>query len=346
MVAAELLGQQDRAAARRGAARQCRRRRSVRRDGRATSGSACSSAAATARPRSPRRSPRPGPPRPPPIRLDPARRGLWRARPPGATRPTPSAARCDPHATATTAQRRMDLVADARRRARPGRQLAGGARPRCRTPIGSRPSSRSCSTISAMPSSTGARIVAEAERLIREAHRLAPDNAAITDSLGWALFLQGRDPRGDRSCSSGPPRASRPTSRSTSISATPISPPAAGSRRASPGARRSVYAEGAAATRLRAKIETGLTPQLAAPLMQEIAYAKLNLALHVRAREADGYHRIETLFAFCEDGDLLTRRRGEGCRSRYRPLRRRPRRRARQSRAAGRPRARASTAPR
>ena len=39
--------------------------------------------------------------------------------------------------------------------------------------------------------------------------------------------------------------------------------------------------------------------------MQEIAYAKLNLALHVRARNADGYHRIETLFAFCEDGDVL-----------------------------------------
>lgn len=39
--------------------------------------------------------------------------------------------------------------------------------------------------------------------------------------------------------------------------------------------------------------------------MQEAAYAKLNLALHVRAREPDGYHRIETLFAFCTDGDLL-----------------------------------------
>ena len=46
--------------------------------------------------------------------------------------------------------------------------------------------------------------------------------------------------------------------------------------------------------------------------MQEIAYAKLNLALHVRAREADGYHRIETLFAFCEHGDLLSARDGEG----------------------------------
>jgi 4-diphosphocytidyl-2-C-methyl-D-erythritol kinase len=38
----------------------------------------------------------------------------------------------------------------------------------------------------------------------------------------------------------------------------------------------------------------------------ETAYAKINLALHVRSREADGYHRIETLFAFAEDGDLLT----------------------------------------
>ncbi|MFN3946176.1 MAG: 4-(cytidine 5'-diphospho)-2-C-methyl-D-erythritol kinase [Allosphingosinicella sp.] len=40
--------------------------------------------------------------------------------------------------------------------------------------------------------------------------------------------------------------------------------------------------------------------------MEEPAYAKLNLALHVRAREPDGYHRIETLFAFCADGDLLS----------------------------------------
>ena len=40
--------------------------------------------------------------------------------------------------------------------------------------------------------------------------------------------------------------------------------------------------------------------------MRETAFAKLNLALHVRARESDGYHRIETVFAFCEDGDVLT----------------------------------------
>lgn len=39
--------------------------------------------------------------------------------------------------------------------------------------------------------------------------------------------------------------------------------------------------------------------------MQERAYAKINLALHVRSRAPDGYHDIETVFAFAEDGDLL-----------------------------------------
>jgi 4-diphosphocytidyl-2-C-methyl-D-erythritol kinase len=39
--------------------------------------------------------------------------------------------------------------------------------------------------------------------------------------------------------------------------------------------------------------------------MQEIAYAKINLALHVRRRGPDGYHHIETLFAFAEEGDRL-----------------------------------------
>lgn len=38
----------------------------------------------------------------------------------------------------------------------------------------------------------------------------------------------------------------------------------------------------------------------------EIAPAKLNLALHVRGRMPDGRHSIETIFAFCVDGDRLT----------------------------------------
>ena len=45
--------------------------------------------------------------------------------------------------------------------------------------------------------------------------------------------------------------------------------------------------------------------------MQETAFAKLNLALHVRARESDGYHRIETIFVFCDDGDLVSVSEGE-----------------------------------
>jgi 4-diphosphocytidyl-2-C-methyl-D-erythritol kinase len=38
----------------------------------------------------------------------------------------------------------------------------------------------------------------------------------------------------------------------------------------------------------------------------ERGFAKLNLALHVRSRRDYGYHAIETLFAFCEDGDELS----------------------------------------
>jgi 4-diphosphocytidyl-2-C-methyl-D-erythritol kinase len=40
-------------------------------------------------------------------------------------------------------------------------------------------------------------------------------------------------------------------------------------------------------------------------IYQETAYAKLNLALHVRGRRADGYHEIETVFAFVDAGDVL-----------------------------------------
>ncbi|KQM41482.1 4-(cytidine 5'-diphospho)-2-C-methyl-D-erythritol kinase [Sphingomonas sp. Leaf10] len=41
-------------------------------------------------------------------------------------------------------------------------------------------------------------------------------------------------------------------------------------------------------------------------MIVEPAPAKLNLALHVRARRADGYHELETLFAFVTDGDTVT----------------------------------------
>ncbi|MDK2761246.1 MAG: 4-(cytidine 5'-diphospho)-2-C-methyl-D-erythritol kinase [Sphingopyxis sp.] len=38
---------------------------------------------------------------------------------------------------------------------------------------------------------------------------------------------------------------------------------------------------------------------------RETGWAKINLALHVRGRRADGYHDIETLFAFVDGGDAL-----------------------------------------
>jgi 4-diphosphocytidyl-2-C-methyl-D-erythritol kinase len=41
------------------------------------------------------------------------------------------------------------------------------------------------------------------------------------------------------------------------------------------------------------------------PSDTETAYAKINLALHVRRRRDDGYHDIETLFAFAQHGDQL-----------------------------------------
>ena len=40
--------------------------------------------------------------------------------------------------------------------------------------------------------------------------------------------------------------------------------------------------------------------------LSETAYAKINLALHVRRRREDGYHELETLFAFVDAGDELT----------------------------------------
>ncbi len=46
--------------------------------------------------------------------------------------------------------------------------------------------------------------------------------------------------------------------------------------------------------------------------LNETAYAKINLALHVRSRRDDGYHELETLFAFVDAGDdVIARQAGE-----------------------------------
>lgn len=45
---------------------------------------------------------------------------------------------------------------------------------------------------------------------------------------------------------------------------------------------------------------------------RETAPAKLNLALHVRGKLPDGRHAIETIFAFCTDGDRLSAEPSDG----------------------------------
>ena len=103
----------------------------------------------------------------------------------------------------------------------------------------------------------------EAERLVREAHRLAPDNAAITDSLGWALYLKGELPEAItllEQAAEGEPADVEINEHLGDAYFT------AGRRTEARFAWQAalVHAEGADAARLRAKIDTGLTPQLAA----------------------------------------------------------------------------------
>lgn len=45
--------------------------------------------------------------------------------------------------------------------------------------------------------------------------------------------------------------------------------------------------------------------------LTETAFAKINLALHVRSRREDGYHELETLFAFVDAGDVLSAKTAE-----------------------------------
>ena len=103
----------------------------------------------------------------------------------------------------------------------------------------------------------------EAERLVREAHRLAPDNAAITDSLGWALYLKGELTEAIQlleQAAQGEPADVEINEHLGDAYFT------AGRRTDARFAWQAalVYAENDDAARLRTKIDTGLTPQLAA----------------------------------------------------------------------------------
>jgi tetratricopeptide (TPR) repeat protein len=105
--------------------------------------------------------------------------------------------------------------------------------------------------------------MAEAEAMIREANRIAPDNAAITDSLGWALYLKGELPEAiallERAAQAEPADVEINEHLGDAYYS-------AGRRIEARFAWRAalVHAEGEDAERLRAKIDTGLTPRLAA----------------------------------------------------------------------------------
>jgi tetratricopeptide (TPR) repeat protein len=105
--------------------------------------------------------------------------------------------------------------------------------------------------------------LAEAERLVREAHRLAPNNAAITDSLGWALFLKGEVPEGIALLEQAAEAEPADVEINEHLGDAYFTAGRRIEARFAWAAAR-VYAEGEAAARLDSKIQTGLTPQLAA----------------------------------------------------------------------------------
>jgi Flp pilus assembly protein TadD len=105
--------------------------------------------------------------------------------------------------------------------------------------------------------------VEESVRLIREAHRRAPDSAAITDSLGWALYLQGNLAEAIVLLE----RAAEGEPADVEINEHLGDAYLAAGRRVEARfawAAALAYAEGEAAARLRIKIDTGAVPRLAA----------------------------------------------------------------------------------
>jgi tetratricopeptide (TPR) repeat protein len=106
--------------------------------------------------------------------------------------------------------------------------------------------------------------LAEAEKMIGEANRLQPNDAAITDSLGWAHYVRGDVGKAiellERAAQGQPGDAAIGEHLGDAYYS-------AGRRFEARYAWRAalLYAEGPAAERLRAKIDAGLRPDLAAP---------------------------------------------------------------------------------
>lgn len=106
--------------------------------------------------------------------------------------------------------------------------------------------------------------LAEAEKLIGEANRLQPGDAAITDSLGWAHYVRGDVAKAiellERAAQGQPADAAIAEHLGDAYYS-------AGRRFEARYAWRAAlhHAEGSAAERLRIKIDTGLRPDVAAP---------------------------------------------------------------------------------
>lgn len=106
--------------------------------------------------------------------------------------------------------------------------------------------------------------IAAAETLIREASKLQPDNAAITDSLGWAHYVRGDLATAVRLLEQAAAGLPADAAIGEHLGDAYF---AAGRRYEARYAWQAalVYADGKAADRLRAKIDVGLRPELAAP---------------------------------------------------------------------------------
>jgi Flp pilus assembly protein TadD len=104
----------------------------------------------------------------------------------------------------------------------------------------------------------------EAETLIRKASALQPDDPAITDSLGWAYYVRGQPGKAVELLETAARRQPADSAINEHLGDAYYS---AGRRYEARYAWRAalVYADGAVADRLRAKIDTGLKPELAAP---------------------------------------------------------------------------------
>ena len=106
--------------------------------------------------------------------------------------------------------------------------------------------------------------LAEAERLIRAASKLAPDNAAITDSLGWAHYVRGDFAQAVQLLERAAKREPAEPAINEHLGDAYYS---AGRRFEARYAWQAalLYADDSAAKRLQAKIDQGLRPELAAP---------------------------------------------------------------------------------